>query len=47
MLRASLDLAKWVFQVHDVDIVSQTGVRRRLSRPRLIEFFGRLPGCII
>ena len=45
--RAGLDLAKSVFQVHGVDIAGQTVVRRRLARSQLLEFFGRLPACMI
>ena len=45
--RAGLDLAKSVFQVHGVDIAGQAVVRRRLARSQLLEFFGRLPACMI
>jgi transposase len=45
--RAGLDLAKSVFQVHGVDIAGLAVVRRRLARSQLLEFFGRLPACMI
>ena len=45
--RAGLDLAKSVFQVRGVDIAGQAIVRRRLARSQLLEFFSRLPACMI
>ena len=46
-VRVGLDLAKSVFQVHGVDTAGQTVVRRRLARSQLIQFFAKLPACII
>ena len=37
-----LDIAKSVFQVHGVDAEGVTVLRRRLTRSRLLGFFGRL-----
>jgi transposase len=45
--RIGLDLAKSVFQVHDVDAAGHAVVPRRLARSQLLEFFGRLPARII
>lgn len=42
-----LDLAKSVFQVHGVDETGAAVLRRRLTRRRLLDFFARLPPCLI
>jgi transposase len=42
-----LDLAKHVFQVHGVDEQGAVAVRKRLRRGEVIEFFARLPPCIV
>ena len=42
-----LDIAKSVFQVHGVDAAGQSVLRQRLSRSRVLEFFGKLPRCLI
>lgn len=42
-----LDLAKSVFQVHGVDADGKVLVRRKLRRTELLDFFGRLPPCLI
>ncbi len=42
-----LDLAKSVFQVHDVDAVGHTVLRRRLGRTDLLPFFAKQPPCVI
>ena len=39
-----LDLAKSVFQVHGVDEVV---IRRRLTRAKVLDFFGKLPRCLV
>jgi transposase len=38
-----LDIAKSIFQVHGVDAAGQSVLRQRLSRSRVLEFFGKLP----
>jgi transposase len=38
-----LDIAKSVFLAHGVDAAGQAVLRRRLSRSRVLEFFGKLP----
>jgi transposase len=42
-----LDLAKSVFQVHGVDRTGDVVVRRMLRRARVIDFFRKLPACLI
>ena len=46
-VRVGLDLAKSVFQVHGVDVAGQVVVRRRLARSQVLQFFAKLPACII
>ena len=41
-----LDIAKSVFQVHDVDAAGQVVVRRRLKRRYVLAFFEKLPPCL-
>ena len=42
-----LDIAKSVFQVHGVDVDGAVVIRKRISRPKLLEFFAALPPCLI
>jgi transposase len=42
-----LDLAKKVFQVHGVDAVGETVVRRALRQSRVSAYFAQLPTCLI
>jgi transposase len=42
-----LDLAKSVFQVHGVDEVGKLTITRQLRRGQLIEFFKKLPPCLV
>ena len=42
-----LDIAKSVFQVHAVDSAGEVVVRRKLTRGRVIAFFGSLPRCLV
>src|SRR5215471_21837641 len=37
-----LDVAKSVFQVHGVDDTGAVVMRKRVSRPKVFEFFGRI-----
>jgi hypothetical protein len=41
------DIAKSVFQVHGVDAAGQVIVRRQLKRRQVIEFFQKLPPCLV
>ena len=42
-----LDLAKTAFQVHTVDANGEIVIARKLTRGRLIAFFGELPRCVV
>lgn len=46
-LRIGLDIAKHVFQVHAVAADGQVVHRRQLRRSQIIEFFSKLPSCLI
>jgi transposase len=45
--RIGLDLAKSVFQVHAVNAQEQVVVRRPLRRNQVLNWFGKLPPCLI
>jgi transposase len=42
-----LDIAKSVFQVHGVDAAGAVVIRKRISRVRVLEYFGDLPPCLV
>jgi transposase len=42
-----LDIAKSVFQVHGVDAGGQVVIRRKLKRRSVLEFFQKLPPCLV
>ena len=42
-----LDIAKSVFQVHGVDASGATALRQRLTRSKLLSYFGKLPRCLV
>ena len=42
-----IDLAKSVFQLHGVDTEGRVVLRRQLRRSQMLEFFQRLPSCLI
>lgn len=42
-----LDLAKSVFQVHGVDGDGAVVVRRTLRRSQVLDFFRKLPPCLV
>ena len=42
-----LDIAKSVFQVHGVDSAGAVVMRRRISRAKVLEFFGGLSPCLV
>lgn len=42
-----VDLAKSVFQLHGVDETGKPVLRRQLRRSQMLEFFQRLPGCLV
>ena len=47
IITAGLDLAKNVFQVHGADSAGRPILRKKLRRAQLLEFFGRLPPCVV
>ncbi|MFZ7094529.1 IS110 family transposase, partial [Primorskyibacter sp. 2E233] len=42
-----VDLAKSVFQLHGVDKAGKVVLRRQLRRSEMLEFFQKLPGCLV
>jgi len=42
-----VDLAKNVFQVHGVDERGKTVLRKQLRREQMVEFFAKLPPCLV
>ena len=42
-----LDIAKSVFQVHGVDENGTVVLRKRVSRAKMVEFFGGLKPCLV
>ena len=42
-----LDLAKSIFQVHAIDALGGVVVRRALRRANLLDFFRKLPPCLV
>ena len=42
-----LDIAKSVFQVHGVDVDGAVVIRKRISRVKVLEYFGGLPRCVV
>lgn len=42
-----LDIAKSVFQVHGVDVAGLVVIRKRISRAKMLEYFGGLPRCLV
>src|ERR1700682_678651 len=42
-----LDIAKSVFQVHGVDVAGAVVIRKRVSRVKVLEYFGELPPSLV
>ena len=42
-----VDLAKNVFQLHGVDVEGRPVLRKKLSRPKLMETISNMPACTI
>ena len=42
-----LDIAKSTFQVHGIEATGEVVLRRRLTRARLLAFFGKLSPCLV
>lgn len=47
IITVGLDLAKNVFQVHGADGAGRTVLRKRIRRAQVLEFFSRLPSCVV
>jgi len=47
VITIGLDIAKLVFQVHGVDEIGAVVIRKRVSRAKMLEFFGSLKPCLI
>lgn len=45
--RIGVDLAKTVFQLHGVDRQEQVTLRRQLRRQQVLDFFRKLPPCLV
>jgi len=42
-----IDIAKNVFQLHSVDAAGKVVLTRQLRRRQMIDFFGKLPACLV
>ncbi len=47
IITVGLDLAKNVFQAHGADGNGRAVLRKRLRRAQVLEFFGKLPTCVV
>ena len=47
VITVGLDLAKNVFQVHGADGAGRVVLRKKLRRAQVLEFFGKLPACVV
>jgi transposase len=47
LITIGIDLAKSVFQRHDVDAEGRPSLRRQLRCSQMLEFFQRQPACLI
>ena len=47
IITVGLDLAKNVFQAHGADASGRAVLRKKLRRDQVLEFFGRLPCCVV
>jgi transposase len=47
VMTIGLDIAKSVFQVHDVDVDGAVVIRKRVSRAKVLEFFSTFPSCLV
>lgn len=45
--RIGIDLAKQVFQIHGVGRAGKVQVRKQLRRSRMLDYFSKLPPCLI
>ena len=47
IIRIGMDTSKHIFQLHGVDAAEQVGLRRKLRRHQMLEFFAKLPPTVI
>ena len=47
IITVGLDLSKNVFQVHCADSSGRAVLRKKLRRNQVLEFFARLPSCVV
>ncbi|MTH62635.1 IS110 family transposase [Paracoccus litorisediminis] len=47
IITVGLDLAKHVFQAHGADVSGRAVLRQKLRRDQVLDFFGRLPSCVV
>ena len=47
VITIGLDIAKSVFQVHGVDDAGAVTIRKRIGRSKVLEFFAKLPPCLV
>lgn len=47
IITVGLDLAKNLFQVHGADGAGRAVLRKKLRRGQVLEFFSRLPSCVV
>ena len=47
VITIGLDIAKSVLQVHGVDENGAVAIRKRVSRAKMLEFFGSLKPCLV
>src|SRR5512135_1296816 len=47
VITIGLDIAKSIFQVHGVDAEGAVVIRKRVGRAKVLEFFAKLPPCIV
>ena len=47
VVRIGLDIAKSSFQVHGVDAHGKVGLRKQLTRGKVLGYFAQLPPCLV
>ena len=47
IITVGLDLAKNVFQVHGADGAGHVVLRKKLRRAQVLDFFSKLPPCVV
>jgi len=47
VITIGLDIAKSVFQVHGIDVAGAVVIRKRVTRAKVLEYFGELPPCLV